>query len=85
MTRLEKNPLFHIAKNSHFFNVTILVRFYYWGSELRILVTDPNLVKEIFSKPLEYCKMDVQTSTVNEIFGEFGLPADNGQEWVLHH
>jgi hypothetical protein len=54
MTRLEKNPLFHIAKFSHFFNVIILVCFYYWGSELRILVTDPNLVKEIFSKPLEY-------------------------------
>jgi hypothetical protein len=60
-TRLEKNPLFHVAKISHFFNVTILVYFYYWGSELRILVTDPNLVKEIFSKPLECCKMDVQT------------------------
>jgi hypothetical protein len=29
--------------------------------------------------------MDVQTSTVNEIIGEFGLPATNGQEWVLHH
>jgi hypothetical protein len=28
--------------------------------------------------------MDVQTSTVNEIIGEFGLPATNGQEWVLH-
>jgi hypothetical protein len=26
--------------------------------------------------------MDVQTSTVNEIIGEFGLPATNGQEWV---
>jgi hypothetical protein len=77
MTRLEKNPLFHIAKISHFFNVTILVCFYYQGSELRILVTD-------LPKPLEYCKMDVQTSTVNEIIGEFGLPATNGQEWVLH-
>jgi len=77
MTRLEKNPLFHIAKISHFFNGTILVCFYYQGSELRILVTD-------LPKPLEYCKMDVQTSTVNEIIGEFGSPETNGQEWVLH-
>lgn len=28
--------------------------------------------------------MDVQTSTVNEIIGEFGSPETNGQEWVLH-
>jgi hypothetical protein len=75
LTRLGKNPLFHIAKISHFFNVTILACFYYRGSELRILVT-------VLPKPLEYCKMDVQTSTVNEIIGEFGLRATNGQEWV---
>jgi hypothetical protein len=35
MTRLEKSSLFHIAKISHFFNVTILVCFYCQGSELK--------------------------------------------------
>jgi cytochrome P450 len=58
--------------------------FYYLGSELRIFVTDPNLVKEIFSKPLEYSKLDVQIITSKELVGQFSLAAVNGEEWVLH-
>jgi cytochrome P450 len=58
--------------------------FYYLGSELRIFVTDPNLVKEIFSKPLEYSKLDVQIITSKELVGQFSVAAVNGEEWVLH-
>jgi len=58
--------------------------FYYLGSELRTLVTDPNLVKEIFSEPLEHSKLDVQVITPKEMVGQFSLAAVNGEEWVLH-
>jgi cytochrome P450 len=54
------------------------------GSELRTLVTDPNLVKEIFSEPLEHSKLDVQVITPKEMVGQFSLAAVNGEEWVLH-
>ncbi len=47
-------------------------------------MTDPNLVKEIFSKPLEYSKLDVQIITAKEIVGQFSLGTVNGDEWVLH-
>ncbi len=47
-------------------------------------MTDPNLVKEIFSKPLEYSKLDVQIITSKELVGQFSLAAVNGEEWVLH-
>ncbi len=47
-------------------------------------MTDPNLVKEIFSKPLEYSKLDVQIITSKEMVGQFSVATVNGEEWVLH-
>jgi cytochrome P450 len=47
-------------------------------------VTDPNLVKEIISKPFQYGKSDVKLMKTKELFGQFGLPTLNGAEWVLH-
>jgi cytochrome P450 len=47
-------------------------------------VTDPNLVKEIFSKPSEYSKLDVQIITSKEMVGQFSVATVNGEEWVLH-
>jgi cytochrome P450 len=48
------------------------------------VVTDPNLVKEIISKPFQYGKFDVKLMKAKELFGQFGLPTLNGEEWVLH-
>jgi cytochrome P450 len=48
------------------------------------VVTDPNLVKEIFSNPFQYGRFDVKTMKTRELVGQFGLPTINGEEWVLH-
>jgi cytochrome P450 len=48
------------------------------------VVTNPNLVKEIISNPFQYGKSDVKVIKAKELFGQFGLPTINGEEWVLH-
>jgi len=47
-------------------------------------VTNPNLVKEIFSNPFQYGRFDVKTMITKELVGQFSLPTINGEEWVLH-
>ncbi|EFJ06388.1 hypothetical protein SELMODRAFT_186869 [Selaginella moellendorffii] len=58
--------------------------FYWWATEPRIMVTEPELIREVLAKKVtQFEKSDMMVSAIASIIGR-GLIAVNGDEWSHH-
>jgi len=58
--------------------------FYSFGPDFRIVVGDPNLVKEILTSHKSYYKSPTHPKA-KDVFFEKGLVTMNGKDWVVCH
>ncbi|EFJ22839.1 hypothetical protein SELMODRAFT_104195 [Selaginella moellendorffii] len=77
--------LSHVLPDIHSFSKKYEMPYmYWWGNELRMTVTDPEVVRWVLSKnPQSFGKSASIQATLIKLLG-YGLVASNGEHWAQH-